>query len=237
MTNLSQSDYRFVVSCEHASDRFPASCEEILKKIIGRYETHRIFDPGAKPISEEIASRLDCPLFSGEVTRLAIDLNRSLGNPGQFSDEIFASDERIKADLIAKVFLPFRSQTLSAVERALQDNKTVVHLSVHSFTKVYQGKRREVDLGILFDNARPQEALLGKRWTKALAAVLPEYKVRANEPYEGADDGHVTALRRLFPGDRYLGIEIELSQELELESDSESWGRILCKSLLRALTA
>lgn len=227
---------RFLVTCEHASPAIPQSCSELLKDYYDQAETHQVYDPGAASVADEIASRLSAPILKGSFTRLAIDLNRSLGNDAQFSPPVFLADERLKASLISDHYIPFRTQTIDTIDQILaSEDTTLIHLSVHSFTKVFKGQRRSVDLGILFDPERSSESKLSKRWIKALASVLPEHKVEANQPYLGSDDGHVTALRRLYPQDKYVGIEIELSQDLDLDPDSESWARILCKSLLRAL--
>lgn len=235
MSEPAQSPFRFLVTCEHAAPDIPSDCESQLRAFVSESETHRVFDVGARSIAEEIAQRAGCQLLMGEVTRLAIDLNRSLGHPIMFSDPIFQSDERLKAGLIQKYYLPFRTRTIEAVEKIHAAGELVVHISVHSFTKIYKGRTREVDVGLLFDDSRPREAEIGQEWLKALSALLPDNAVRENQPYHGREDGHVTALRRMYGEDRYLGFEIELSQALELDRDAESWAKMLSTTLKKAL--
>jgi hypothetical protein len=53
---------------------------------------------------------------------------------------------------------------------------------------------------------------LAARWKAALAKRAPGLRVRRNYPYIGKNDGLTSSLRRRFPPDRYVGIEIELNQ-------------------------
>src|SRR5690606_41949256 len=75
------------------------------------------------------------------------------------------------------------------------------------------GRRREVEVGILFDPARPFEAGLAGALIEALRAA--GWEARANEPYLGVDDGLTTWLRPQLPQERYAGIEVALSQGLD----------------------
>jgi hypothetical protein len=45
-----------------------------------------------------------------------------------------------------------------------------------------------------------------------LADRRPEMRVRRNYPYLGKTDGLTTYLRRQFPAEQYLGIELEVNQ-------------------------
>jgi predicted N-formylglutamate amidohydrolase len=42
--------------------------------------------------------------------------------------------------------------------------------------------------------------------------LRPELTVHRNAPYRGVADGHTTALRRVCPAQRYIGIELEVNQ-------------------------
>lgn len=226
---------QFIVTAEHASAAIPPECQALLDAYLPHCETHQIFDPGARAIAEELASRLSCPLFCGAYTRLAVDLNRSIGNGAQFSPPLFEAPEALKAELLQKYYLPFRQDVLTAVREACERRKSVIHISIHSYTKRFRGQSRSVDCGVLFDATRNAESAMGRAWAKALQAVLPDFDVRCNQPYDGAEDGHTTALRRLFPESSYFGLEIELSQDLDLESDAESIAKILVTTLKKTL--
>ncbi len=234
MINNGTSQYTFIVTSEHASGKLPESLKTRLEDDLNSRETHEIFDPGTRTIAEELAQILNCPLLLGEYSRLAIDLNRSIGNPSQFSEIVFDLCETEKARLITEIYLPFREETKRKIEEAQEKGETVVHLSIHSFTKVFKGVNRDVDIGILYDDQNQAESKFCKSLVKLLRTVLPEQTIRSNEPYHGREDGHTTALRKRYPAEQYIGIEIEFSQALELQLDAESYATIIAKAIKAA---
>jgi predicted N-formylglutamate amidohydrolase len=80
---------------------------------------------------------------------------------------------------------------------------------------VLNGKVRNYDAGILYDPSRGEEAELAGNLIKHMNSH--GIKTVANRPYKGTADGHTTALRKEFPADRYIGIEIELSQKFSVK--------------------
>jgi predicted N-formylglutamate amidohydrolase len=100
------------------------------------------------------------------------------------------------------------------VAEQVRRGRRVVHLGVHSFTPVLDGKVRRAELALLYDPRRPLERALCSAWADGLATALPHLAVRRNQPYRGASDGLTTWLRRRFPAEAYLGIEIEVNQRL-----------------------
>ena len=89
----------------------------------------------------------------------------------------------------------------------------MVHLSSHSFTPELDGVVRTADIGLLYDPGRRGEALLCARWRAALGRRAPGLNVRRNYPYIGKADGFTTYLRRRFPANAYVGVEIEINQK------------------------
>jgi predicted N-formylglutamate amidohydrolase len=175
---------------------------------------HRAWDPGALELAKAFARAFRAPLHVGTVTRLLVDLNRSLGHRALFSELTRELDTEERARLVARYYRPHRRAVESAVRRAIARHGRVLHLSVHSFTPVLAGKRRDVDIGILCDPAREREQALARAWQIAIAAASPELRVRRNQPYRGTSDGFTTALRRVHSAREYLGWELEISQGL-----------------------
>lgn len=223
--------FSFIVTAEHASASLPESLEKTLRTFLNTCETHQVFDSGSLAIAEELANKLKCPLVVGTHSRLAVDLNRSIGNPFQFCPIVYDLSETQKAQLLNELFLPFREEATQLIEGAIGEAQAVVHLSIHSFTKTWEGRKRSVDLGILFDDQRPIETKFCKALIKLLKIVLPELNIQANEPYHGREDGHTTALRKQYPHNRYIGIELEFSQDLDLDLDKESYASIISTAL------
>ena len=88
----------------------------------------------------------------------------------------------------------------------------IVHLGIHSFTPVLNGKPRNTDIGILYDPARPLERKYAQVIKDEIKRLHPHMKVRFNYPYKGTSDGLTTSLRKKF-GPHYVGIEIEINQK------------------------
>lgn len=199
-----------IITCEHAGNVVPekyislfAGAEEVLK-------SHRGWDPGAFEVANGLADQLHAPLFSMAITRLLIEMNRSLDSAALFSEFTSALSPNEKTTLIAEFYSPYYH---SIEEAILQSEKPTLHLSIHSFTPVFNGTSRFVDIGLLFDPASIQEKEFCVRVKKMLDHQLPEFKTVFNEPYKGTDDGIAEILRKKFPGSDYLGIEIELNQK------------------------
>ena len=100
------------------------------------------------------------------------------------------------------------------IRKAIARARRVVHISSHSFTPELNGKVRTADVGLLYDPARPGERHVSARWKAALARAAPQLRVRRNYPYAGTDDGFMPYLRGRYRPAAYVGIEIEINQEI-----------------------
>ena len=96
------------------------------------------------------------------------------------------------------------------VRTAIRAQQRVLHVGVHSFTDVLDGVTRELDIALLFDPSRDCEASVSAAWLAQLRGQAPALRHRANEPYQGVDDGLASSLRRNFDPDWYAGLEIEI---------------------------
>jgi predicted N-formylglutamate amidohydrolase len=210
---------RFVITCEHAANALPSRWQKKLgipKKIL---DSHRGWDPGTMELAKKLAKATGVrSVEMGRATRLLIDLNRTETNPEVFSKwsrENTTAPE--KAKLIA-MHRKFRATTRKKITQILKSPKThVLHLSIHSFTPVMRGKRRDTDIGILFDPSRPVEAAISRRLIAILhrttfAGGFRNICISANKPYRGTADGHTTELRSKLHPSSYSGIEIEVNQ-------------------------
>ncbi|MDD3815444.1 MAG: N-formylglutamate amidohydrolase [Desulfocapsaceae bacterium] len=233
-----QRPLTLILSCEHATNDVPDRYRPFLAGSIDQLGTHKGYDPGALEFARLLAATLSAPLFAGSVSRLLVDLNRSLTNyrsppiPTR-NDLPFA----LKEEMLARYYLPYRSQVEEAIEGNLRNEKTVLHLSLHSFTPVLDGVPRTADVGFLYDPSRAQEKAFCGKWSAGLAARDAMWRLRKNYPYRGTSDGFVTALRKKFPAQRYLGIELEINQSYPLARKTD-WLRLqdqLLESLVEAL--
>jgi len=174
-------------------------------------DTHRGFDRGAARLARAISRRFGAPLHMGRVTRLVVDLNRSVGNRNLFSAVTGSLDPDQREEILERHYHPYRRGVERAVARALA-RRRVLHLSIHSFTPVLRGSVRQADIGLLYDPSRKDERRIAERWSRILKRLAPRLRVRRNYPYRGVDDGFIPHLRRLHPSG-YSGIELEVNQK------------------------
>lgn len=203
-----------LVTCEHGGHRSPAPYRALFDGLDGLLASHRGWDPGALGMARSLAHSLGAPLHFSVNTRLLVDPNRSPHNPAVFSEVTrgLAVEERRR--ILESFHTPYRRAVAGGVEEALSGGGRVLHLSVHTFTPFMNGAVRKTDIGLLYDPARLAERELVGSWVAELKGRLPGSNVRRNHPYRGATDGLTTWLRKLHPPERYLGVEIEVSQRL-----------------------
>ena len=196
-------------------------------------DSHRGWDPGSLVLARALAARFEAPLFRGVVTRLLVDLNRSLQSPTLFSEYALRLEEKERLALLARYWEPYRHAVRRCLEERLDGGGTVLQFSVHSFTPKLRGEPRRTDLGLLFDPRRPAEVRFSRALRAALQSELPELRIDMNEPYSGVSDGLTTTLRSESPPARYLGIEFEVNQRFA-RGERARW-RTLQKKIGNAL--
>lgn len=217
-----------ILTCEHFSRRVPRSRVTLYAGADETLHSHRGWDIGAPGVFRALEP-LAVAAFRGRWSRLLVDLNRSEHHPHCLSEFTRPLPKSERQRLIEKIHRPFRQNVLAAIDAQLASGATVLHLSVHTFTPVLADNVRHADIGLLYDPSRKGEREFAGRWAAELPAT---WSVRRNYPYRGTADGHTTALRRLLPPDRYLGIELEVNQRMAARP--ETVGGIL-RSFSRAL--
>ena len=182
--------------------------------------SHKAYDPGAAVLARRLAGSLGTTAHLGSVTRLLVDLNRSLTNRkslfSAFARKLVPGE---REQLLYDFYSPYREKVERAVAELINKKNPVLHISIHSFSPVKNGMARKADVGFLYDPARKSEedacAFL-VRFTKEHSPFL---RVRRNYPYLGKADGFTAFFRRKYPARLYAGIEIEINQALLASKD------------------
>ena len=217
-----------IVSCEHASNRVPPRFSQVFEGKEKIMASHEAYDYGAAKLARSLARKISAPLFLGTISRLLIDLNRSPTNRKslftQFS-RMLGQDERNL--LLRKYFQPYREKVEHAVNKIISEGKPVLHVSVHSFSRVKKGKIRNADVGLLYDPERKREKDICAYIVKLLKKEIVLLKVRRNYPYQGKTDGFTSYLRQKHPEKFYIGIEIEINQDLLLKNSNKT-DKVMC---------
>jgi predicted N-formylglutamate amidohydrolase len=175
--------------CEHASNRVVAPYGT-LGLSVDAWQAHIAWDPGALGLARVLMRKLDATLVCATVSRLIYDLNRPPNAPGAMParSEIYdipgnatiGPDER--AARTRDIYLPFHDGLHNLVARRLARGRVPVLVTVHSFTPVYFGKRRDVELGVIHD----ADLSLAVR-IAALAGTETQLATGLNLPYSAAD--------------------------------------------------
>lgn len=201
-----------VIVCEHASNDFTTG-DGLPARNLGldpaQREAHIAWDPGALGLAQGLSRLLDAPLIRATASRLIYDLNRPPNAAGAMPEksEIHAipgnlalsPDERLSRT--EAHYLPFHGALFALLSRRLAVGKPTALITVHSFTPVYFGTPRAVELGIIHDE--------DARLARAIAARPTGLVTRLNEPYSAADGvTHTLALHATPLGLAHAMLEI-----------------------------
>lgn len=223
----------YLLVCEHASNLIPRSLgtlglpDDDLKR-------HIAWDIGAEGTARILSKLLDAPLIVQRYSRLVYDCNRPPEADSAYPDvseifEIPGNRNLTPSARLARtreIARPFHAAIEAFLDqRAVERCQTLV-ASIHSFTPVYKGKQRNLDIGFLFD----RDAALAN----FLIKVFPVEKARLNEPY-GPKDGvmHLLNLHAAPRGLKHVMIEIR-NDLIADHAGQNAWANYLTVPLAQA---
>ncbi len=200
--------------CEHASRRLPASVGD-LGLDEQALSSHIAWDPGALAVARALAAHLDATLVHQRFSRLVYDCNRPPEAPAAMPEvseiyEIPGNRDLSPAERYARtaaLYVPFHDRIAAIIADRTAGGRQTVLVTVHSFTPVYLGKPRAVEIGILHDtDRRLADAMLA-------AAEGGPFRVERNSPY-GPEDGVTHTLRLHGLPHGHLNVMIEVRNDL-----------------------
>ena len=202
-----------LLTAEHASERMPSPWEwpEADRWLVG---THWAYDIGAAELTRELARRLGATAVLARFTRLLADPNRPEGDPTLFREVAeghpvalnrgLSPEERARR--LERLWRPYHA----AVDAAVRASNAPLVLAIHTFTPLYEGEARQLEVGVLFD----REEDLAKELHDALGAV--GVNVALNEPYSGRA-GLIYSAHRHAETHGRRALELEVRQDLAVE--------------------
>ena len=232
-----QSDV--ILVAEHAGRQLPAFVGS-LGLDDEAMMSHIAWDIGVAELSRMLSKLLDAPLIMQRYSRLVYDCNRAFEAP----DAIVTESDNIavpgNAGLTAEhrkkryeeIYMPFEA----AIEALFQKRKAVgihsVLVTLHSFTPVYKGQQRHLELGILHDaDTRLADALMQQ------SRLENAFSTARNEPYAPAD-GVTHTLVRHGVNDGLLNVMFEVRNDLlGIEQSRMLWAQRLFSLLNHSLDA
>jgi predicted N-formylglutamate amidohydrolase len=202
---------RVVVVCEHASFSIPDEFSDL--GLNGdALLSHVAWDPGALGVARGLSKKLDACLVSSKVSRLVYDCNRppSAHDAMPTKSEIFDVPGNValtpaeRQHRVDAYYEPFRANLAAA----LSAKDTPILLTIHSFTPIYHGLPRTVEIGVLHDSdTRLADAML------ANMTSCEGYTVQRNEPY-GPEHGVTHTLKEHALDAGHLNVMLEIRNDL-----------------------
>jgi predicted N-formylglutamate amidohydrolase len=204
--------------CEHASARIPEQFGTLgLDPADAR--AHIGWDIGALDLARHLSARLDAPLVHAGMSRLIYDCNRPPDSP----TAIRAVSERFvipgnqgltaaqRDERVEHCYRPFLALLEASIERTVdraEDGVAPAIVTIHTFTPVFDGVRREVELGVLHGS----DAWLADR-ILALAERETGLRARRNAPY-GPGDGVLHTVEQQAVARGLPGVMLEVRNDL-----------------------
>lgn len=221
----------FVFTCEHAANDVdewtPSAGDRAL------LADHWGWDIGAADLTRSLAARTGSCAVLSRFSRLVCDPNRDPAEPGfvveavgersvSFNRGIDAAERQRRRE---RYFDPYHA----AIERTLAARShlgTPVRLcAIHSFTPVYLGDARPMQVGVLFD-AWDEEA-----WRLEGALAAEGFAAALNAPYSGKQ-GLIYSASRHGRARGLVYLELEVRQDL---IDTRGKAQAVAERVARAL--
>ena len=203
------------LTCEHASERLPPgwSWPERDRRLVG---THWAYDLGAAEITLDLAAALRAPAVLSRFSRLLADPNRAEDDASVFRGEAEGEpvelNQRIDDADRQRRLEGYHRPYHEAIDRRLGESRAEILFSIHTFTPVYEGQVRKVEVGVLFDK---QEALANEL-AEAIAAA--GFATALNEPWSGRE-GLIYAAERHAGAHGRKALELEVRQDLAVSAE------------------
>lgn len=204
---------KVMLTCEHAGNTVPDAYKTLFTGAEPILDSHRGWDPGSLEIAQFLADLLHVELFYYPWTRLLVEINRSTHHQNLFSEFTRTLSQREKKSILDTYYHPYRDQINKRIAGHNSIKKRVIHIGVHTFTPIWDGKQRDVDIGLLYDPSHKLEKKFCSKWKQCMLKFNPGLRVRMNQPYKGVSDGLTTWLRNKYETDLYLGVELEVNQQ------------------------
>ncbi len=196
--------------CDHASCRFPKSLGDMGLDPFAR-RCHLAIDIGAGALTEKLADSLDVTAVVQNYSRLVVDCNRQLMDPGAFLEygdgilvpgnhNLHQADKDVRANAL---YWPYHCAIDEQIERLRKMGPPPAFISIHSFTPVLNGESRAWQIGVLWDKDERLREIFLEDFRAA------GYYVGDNEPYSGKAPQDFTIDRHAEGiGLPHIGIEI-----------------------------
>lgn len=226
----------FLLAADHAGRLIPRALGTLGLDDVERAR-HIAWDIGIAGVTEELATLLDATTVLQAYSRLVIDCNRAPGHPTSIptisemtaipGNQVLSDEDR--AARKRAIFEPYHAALSRLLDERRAAGRRTVLVAMHSFTPVFKGAARAVEVGVLYHHETPLSRLMLDllRGEGGLA-------VGANEPYAITDDSDYTVPVH-GEGRGIEHVEIEIRQDLIADLAGQSaWARRMARLLNEA---
>ena len=213
----------FLLVCEHASSFIPAELNDL--GLSGEaLNSHVAWDPGALAVAKAMSAYLEAPLVAQCVSRLVYDCNRppdaDSAMPSRSEKFDIPGNTELTTDQrkarIENFYKPFRQTLSREIDRKIASGQSPVLITIHSFTPVYNGVSRDLDIGVLHDtDARFADNLLMSM------AEQSKFNILRNAPYGPVDGVTHTLVQHALPR-RLMNVMFEVRNDLITNSSRQT---------------
>ncbi|MHC8371554.1 N-formylglutamate amidohydrolase [Pseudomonas sp. MDT1-85] len=187
------SEHPLILVCEHASRFIPAGLNDLGLSHEAARE-HIAWDIGALALAEGLSQALGATLLAANYSRLLIDLNRPRHAPDSIAlqSEIYQVPGNRDLDEATRdyrrhcLFKPFHARLQTLIDARMAQGRPVRLVGIHSFTPIYYGQPRLLEVGVLYGQA-------GEYAQRVIDGLSRHpLKVAGNQPYKVDPLGDMT---------------------------------------------
>ena len=196
--------------CDHASNRFPKSLGTMGLDYLDRL-SHITVDIGSRATTESLARQLNTTAILCQYSRLIVDCNRNISDNSAYLDKSDGVDipgnqnlnNKEKEIRESEIYWPYHNAIDTQISRLKRQKVSPIIISIHSFTPVFNGNKREWEVGVLWDKDPTTARIFINKLTEA------GFLVGDNKPYSGKDPEDFTLdYHAEIIGLPHVGIEI-----------------------------
>jgi predicted N-formylglutamate amidohydrolase len=221
----------FFLTADHAGRAVPVALGR-LGLNDADFDRHIAWDIGIAAVTTRLAAALDATAIHQTYSRLVIDCNRPprvASACPEVSEATAIPGNRglTAADRLARrqeIFDPYHAEIQRLI--AARGAARTIYIAMHSFTPVYLGQRRDMEVALLYNrNPRLSKVLMG------LLLAEGGLTVAENDPYRVSDEtDYGVPVHAEAAGLDYA--EIEIRQDLiETEAGQAEWAARLARLL------
>jgi len=223
----------FFLTADHAGRAIPRQLGN-LGLPESELDRHIAWDIGIAGVTERLAQALDATAVLQAYSRLVIDCNRHPGwassIPGVSELTEIPGNQAIRpAEREARrreIFLPYHQRIAELLDRRKAAGRRTVLVAMHSFTPVFKGEPRSIDVGILYN----RDARLARIMLDLLRAE-GDLAVGDNAPYAITEASDYTVPTHGEQGG-LPHVEIEIRQDLIGDAPGQAaWAARLARLL------